>query len=349
MKTLFKNIAPVVLLCLISFSCAEELVGIEKPNTPVNNFEYFWKSFDSKYGLFEVKGIDWQTVYETYRPRVNENTTDEELYEIFKEMINLLNDNHVNLYPTNGSLPAYPGGLLRVVNGEVVITKVQQDYDIEVVKKYLQDFRQHSENISSGTLSNEIGYLNIKGTDSREKAEHAMEDVIARLKDTKGMIVDIRGCYGGSDAVTQLLAGYFASGKKLYMTTRKRNGPKHTDFTEPVNWYVQPTGERQYTKPVILLTSRFSQSTAETFALAMDELEHVTLLGDTTAGSYSDNPTTEMYNGWIFSFSVGDFRAADGKSYEGIGTAPDVWMVNTNEDLQQNKDRVLEKAMEMLR
>ena len=133
------------------------------------------------------------------------------------------------------------------------------------------------------------------------------------------------------------------------MTTRKRNGPKHSDFTEPVSWYVEPGGETQFTKPIILLTSRFSQSAAETFALAMNELDHVKLLGDTTAGSYSDNPTTEMYNGWMFSFSVGDFRAADGKSYEGIGTAPDIWMVNSKEDLLQEKDRVLEKAIDLLR
>ena len=56
----------------------------------------------------------------------------------------------------------------------------------------------------------------------------------------------------------------------------------------------------------------------------MDELEHVTLLGDTTAGSYSDNPTTEMHNGWMFSLSVGDFRAAFTAMRKRAGTGDDI-------------------------
>lgn len=347
MKSYVKIFLP---LAFLICSCADELIGTEKPNTAIDNFDYFWKTLDARYGLFEVKQIDWKKVYDTYRPQVTATTTDEELYTIFKEMINVLNDNHVNLYPTNGNLPAYPGGLLRYKNGKLAITKVQEDYDFNVVKTYLENFQQHSENLSSARIPNQhIGYINIKGTDSRKDVEAAMEKIISNASKANALIVDIRGFYGGSDAISQLIAGHFASGKKLYMTTRKRNGPKHTDFTEPESWHVQPQGKAQFTKPVILLTSRFSQSAAETFTLAMKELDHVKVLGDTTAGGYSDNPTSEMYNGWMFSFSVGDFRAANGRSYEGIGTAPDVWMVNTREDLLKGKDLVLERAVDFLK
>ncbi len=344
-----KKYFAIATIAALSASCAEDLVGVEKPNDPVNNFEYFWKAFDTKYGLFEVKQIDWQKVHDDFRPLVNVSTTDGQLYKIFTDMINLLNDNHVNLYPTNGTLPVYPGGLLRVVNRKVIITKAQEDYDFDVVKKYITDIKQHTSNLTSAKLPESIGYLNIKGTDSMKDAEKAMNEVIGLLNSRKGLVIDIRGFNGGSDFVTQVIAGHFATEKKLYMTTRKRNGPQHNNFTEALEWFVEPHGAAQYTKPIILLTSRFSQSTAETFALAMNELAHVKLLGDTTAGSYSDNPTTEMYNGWMFSISVGDFRAADGKSYEGIGTAPDIWMVNTKEDLLAGKDRVLEQAIDLLK
>lgn len=330
-------------------SCSDELIGTERPNTPVQNFEFFWQTLDAKYGLFEVKKIDWKVIHDTYRPQVSDATTDAELYEIFKQMINVLNDNHVNLYPTNGVLPAYPGGLLRTKNGITEITKVQEDYDLNVVKNYLQNYKQRTWNLATGMLPDNVGYLNIKGTDSRKEVEEKMHDVVNEFANARALIVDVRGFYGGSDAISQLIAGHFANTKKIYMTTRKRNGPQHTDFTEAVDWYVEPKGELQFTKPIVLLTSRFSQSAAETFSLAMNELDNITLLGDTTAGGYSDNPTTEMYNGWMFSFSVGDFRAADGKSYEGIGTAPDLWMVNTKEDLLKGKDLVLEKAIELVK
>ena len=46
--------------------------------------------------------------------------------------------------------------------------------------------------------------------------------------------------------------------------------------------------------------------------------------------------------------SIGDYRAADGKSYEGIGVKPDVWLVNLRADIQSGKDIELERAMEIL-
>jgi C-terminal processing protease CtpA/Prc len=209
--------------------------------------------------------------------------------------------------------------------------------------------QQHSGNISSALLGHHIGYINIKGTDSMKDAEKAISNALDHVYEEQGIVIDIRGFYGGSDAVSQLIAGHFTDDRKLYMTTRKRNGPAHNNFTEAESWFVEPHGKKQYLKPIILLTSRFSQSAAETFTLAMNELEHVTLLGDTTAGSLSDNPTTEMYNGWMFSVSVGDFRDARGKSYEGTGIAPDSWLVNSKEDLLAGKDPVLEKAIDLLK
>jgi len=162
------------------------------------------------------------------------------------------------------------------------------------------------------------------------------------------VIIDIRGFYGGYDPVSQYLAGCFASSKKLYMTTKKRNGTAHTDFTQPTEWYVEPKSSKPYTKQVIVLTSRFTQSAGETFELALRQFDHVKAVGDTTAGSFSDNPNFEMYNGWMFSVSVGDYRAPGGVSYEGIGMPPDMVSKTTKEDLLIGKDVALEKAMELL-
>jgi carboxyl-terminal processing protease len=350
MKETYNTLIRLVLLIIlpalfIMASCEEELVGAEKANTPLNNFELFWKTFDQHYGLFEVKGIDWNGIYAQFRPQINDQMTDEALYQVFSNMIVLLNDNHVNLYPTNGELPVFPGGILRYEDGQLTILKVQEDYSLDVVKNYVTNFRELSPNLRYGFLGDNIGYLNFSGTDSRKDTEKNMEKALNDLRDMQALILDIRGNYGGFDAIAQYVAGRFATESRLYMTSRKRNGPDHTDFTEVTNWYVSPTGNYQYTKPIILLTSRFTQSAGETFALAMNELPHVTLLGDTTAGGFSDNPNFELYNGWIFSLSVGDYRASNGNSYEGIGIAPDTWAVTTKEELLSGKDSTLEKAI----
>lgn len=338
----------VICSSFIMASCEEELIGPEKANTPTNNFEQFWKTFDEHYGMFDVKNIDWKAIHDQFKPRVNDQMTDEELYKVLSDMIVLLNDNHLNLYPTNGELPVFPGGVLSYRNGQLEILKVQEDYDLEVAKTYTTNYEQVTENIGYGKLPNNLIYLNVKGTDGLKDVEKQMEKVMTSIADANGVIIDIRGFYGGYDPVSQYLAGCFASSKKLYMITKKRNGPAHTDFTQPAEWYVEQKTSKPFTKSVIVLTSRFTQSAGETFELALRQFGHVKAVGDTTAGSFSDNPNFEMYNGWMFSVSVGDYRAPDGVSFEGFGMPPDVFAKTTKEDLLAGKDVTLEKAMEML-
>lgn len=352
MKKIYKLVKRLSLvlvpLLFVMAACEEELIGPELPNTPSANFEYFWRTFDTHYGMFDVKAIDWSAMVNANRSKIKESMTDAELYEVLTSMMNPLNDNHLNLYPTNGSLPVYPGGIFKWKDEKAVITKVQEDYDLEVVKKYLISYQQLTPNIGWGRLPNDIAYINIKGTDGLKDVQRQMEKVMSGIADARGAIVDIRGFYGGYDPVSQYLAGCFASSRKLYMTTRKRNGPSHADFTAPLEWYVEPQGSTPFVKPLIVLTSLFTQSAGETFQLAITQFDHVRTLGDTTAGSFSDNPNFELPNGWIFSVSVGDYRASDGKSYEGVGLAPKIPLVNQKEDLLAGKDRALEKAMELL-
>lgn len=348
MKYLKTILLAAVCSSFIMASCEEELIGPEKANTPTNNFEQFWKTFDEHYGLFEVKQIDWNAIHEQFRPKVNDQMSDEEFYKVLSDMMVLLNDNHLNLYPTNGTLPVFPGGVLRYEDGNLTILKVQEDYDLEVAKKYTTDYQQVTENIGYGKLPNNLYYINLKGTDGLKDVEKQMEKITSAIANAHGVVVDIRGFYGGYDPVSQYIAGCFATSKKTYMTTRKRNGPKHTDFTETLTWEASPNTSKPYTKPVLLLTSRFTQSAGETFELAMKQFEHVKTLGDTTAGSFSDNPNFDLYNGWMFSVSVGDYRASDGKSYEGIGLAPDTFAKTTKDELLNGKDSTLEKAIELL-
>ena len=64
---------------------------------PVSNFESLWQTANDKYSFFEYKGIDWDAVYDEYRPRVYDGMTNYQLFQVLKEMLNELRDGHVNL------------------------------------------------------------------------------------------------------------------------------------------------------------------------------------------------------------------------------------------------------------
>lgn len=334
----------IVLFSTLLFTACEKPGIAQENNTPINNFERIWQDFDQYYGLFEVKQIKWDSMYQVYRPQIDDQMNDEEFYNIITSMLAPLHDNHVSLIPVNSPLPRWSNDF---ENG---LPKYDHLLDLDLLKsKYLKDFKEFGPLGYGWVQGYNVGYIHITSFENSTKPyAKVLDDAISTFKNADGIIVDIRDNPGGFDPTVQYVAGRFANENKRYMTTRKRNGPKHTDFTATTEWYVSPTGSTQFTKPVLLLTTRFTQSGGETFTLAMKELSNVTLVGDTTSGAFSDNIYRDLYNGWIFSISVGDYRAADGRSYEGTGIAPDVQIVNTRENVLAGQDRVLERAIEIL-
>jgi len=57
-------------------------------------FDQVWQYVNDRYVYADYRGVDWQNVKETYRPRVSTTTDSDAFYLIVKEMINLLNDDH---------------------------------------------------------------------------------------------------------------------------------------------------------------------------------------------------------------------------------------------------------------
>ena len=86
-----------LVLGLLLISCEEAFFEDDTPQDPVANFDYLWNAFSERYSLFDYKNVDWDSVYNVYRPRVSSTTGDEELFEIMAEMLNSLRDGHTNL------------------------------------------------------------------------------------------------------------------------------------------------------------------------------------------------------------------------------------------------------------
>ena len=64
---------------------------------PEKNFEALWRTFQKRYPFFALRKVDWQKQYDTYRPRVTKETGDDELFDIFRQMLDPLDDGHVEL------------------------------------------------------------------------------------------------------------------------------------------------------------------------------------------------------------------------------------------------------------
>src|SRR5215831_2969482 len=316
------------------------IAAAQQLSEPEKNFEHLWKTYDRNYALFGPKRIDWDLLYKVYRPRVTPQTTDDELFDVLASLLGNLNDNHVRLTSPKRSFQSGILGQLKM-----------EDFSLDLVKeKYLKG--KYTELVNNvfqyGWLSDSIGYLHFRNFGRLEESSAAIDQIVKEFKDAKGIIIDVRGNGGGDDRVGKVIADRFADRRRLYMKTQIRNGPDHSNFSEWKYWYVEPEGPIQFTRPVILLTHRFSVSAAENLTLAMRVLPNATVVGDATSGVFADVYGDALPNGWRFSVPFKLFVDWQGFCWEGIGVPADIRQINTKQDIDAKQDKVLDLAMAMI-
>jgi carboxyl-terminal processing protease len=332
-----------ILLISITNSCKKIVLGKDEPNTPENNFEIIWKDLDRHYGLFTVRKTNWDSLYKVYKPLVNPNTTDTELWSICTNLIEHLDDSHTVLFKQNDSAV--------YVSGHTLNQLAKFDYSKDLITTKYLDSRTEvpTENaMSYGKIKNKnIGYIFLGAQDGANPA--IIDGVVSNLKNYKAIILDIRQNKGGDDEYAKRIAAAFADSEKMIYTVQTRNGIEHTNFDSKTEHFSRKATAGQFLKPVIVLTDRKTISAAEVFLIHMKSFSQVTQIGDTTAGDFSNISNRKFLpNGWSYQYSSQMFLLPDGKSLDGIGHIPSIYIKNTPIDIIANNDKVLEKAIDYL-
>jgi hypothetical protein len=320
-------------------------------DSPEVNFEHFWSMFAENYAFFDLYDIDWDSVYETYRPQVNAETTNTELFEMFQSMLAGIPDAHINLIASifqNYSPGQYAEWTLEE-DGDIVV-----EYAALVVENYLIDEPQivANEQIIYGHLSDTIGYINLLSmqefsTDGDDLAalESAMEAIVADLADVETIVVDVRFNPGGTDQNAVFIAGYFAPESTLAFSKAVWDGQA---FVELGDVLIEPAEDEHFTQDVYLLTSNYTTSAGEVFTMTMNALPQVTTVGETTQGAFSDILPVFLPNGWLVTLSNERYTAYDGQVYEGPGLQPTVEVAMSPEALAAGDDPVIERVLELI-
>jgi len=342
--------------------------GITTTRDPELNFEVFWHYFDENYAFFDLRKVDWDQVYETYRPRVTSKTTDDELLEILSAILGSLDDLHVSLSAGDRVIEsAKPHALLR---------QWRQEFEIEGEDElYLAGFKKLHQVITNcflngnsrvgannlvvwGKIEPNIGYLNVLRmggfvgrktslTEELAALEKAMDQVMEDFRYVDAVVVDVRFNPGGEDSASLLIANRFADQERLAFTKKAVQGDR---FTETQEIYVYPEGESQFTRPTVLLTSDATISAAEIFTLCMMVYPHVTRVGESTQGVLSDVLGKQLPNGWKAGISNEVYTAADGNCYEGMGIPADAEVpVFISEYFYGGLELAVRKAISLIR
>lgn len=318
------------------------------------NFEKLWETFYERYPFFDLRKVDWDKQYKTYRPKVTTETTDEELFDILCEMLGPLNDGHVGL-------TAKIDGKKRHFNPEKE-PKFWQEFTKKEIK---QLFKTAGKTLVSNGFgrpketdawmlqycrSRSVGYLRILELEDIKKAKliRALDNISRDFDELKGFVIDLRDCPGGDDSTAITIINRFCDRTRIAFHRTTKLGPGEDNFGPLKTWHIEPQGDVQFTGPIVLLTCDSIFSGGEAFALAIKQLPYVTILGDHTNGIFSYTLDKKLPNGWRYNLSYQKYFSAEMKCYEGVGVPVDIKLLNKKSDIENGIDPLISKALKVL-
>ena len=341
-----KNIR-ILIICLLVLalaSCQRAFSPSDEPDNPVNVFDYLWNKVDQQYAFFDVKNVDWDSVYEIYRPMVYDEMSDDSLFNVCAAILNTLQDGHTNLmssFDISG-----PDSLTYMM-----YAKSQFNRDL-VLHNYLTLNYHTTGNFTHNAIRNgDVAYIRYSSFSNTINKED-MKYIVEHYKDCKGLIFDLRQNGGGSDLNIDMLLSIFDNHSQVIQMNQMKSGPKHNDFTDPRPVYAADSsllGKDFYTKPVAVLIDRGSFSATSYFAVCTMAYDNIKLFGDYTGGGLGMPNGGALPNGWTYRFSISRTLTADGQhpEYEN-GVPPDVYVLLDPALTAQGIDKIIETAADWI-
>lgn len=182
--------------------------------------------------------------------------------------------------------------------------------------------------------------------------EAAAVAAVASLDRDAPLLIDLRGNGGGNtpqDLLAALMDRPFRSWRSTVLGTTTLNRA-HGEKPEQLAFDATDQDPRldAHRGPLVLVVDGTVASAAEDFAMPFKDNGRALLVGETTEGSSGQPHFIDLGDG--FRAWIGAKREAfpDGRTFEGIGIAPDIEIVQTAEDLSKGRDRVLNEAITAL-
>jgi len=298
-------------------------------------FDQLWDAFDTTYAMFVIRpDVDWDKLREQWRPKALACQTSDEFAATCAEMLKPLRDLHVSLSLAGTDIPVF--NRPRAANSNP-----------PAHKKILGDLHVAGR-LQWAVTADKIGFVGIYGWDDGSVPKQ-FDDALKQMRDTKGLIVDVRWNGGGDERLAQQVAGRFLQKEVIYGYDQFRDGLERTNLTKRFPRKAAPLGPWRYEKPVILLIGQKCMSSGESFVGMMMGAPNVTTMGDHTCGSSGNPQLVEL----PLEMTVGVPRwidyLPDGTPLDERGFTPQIPFTPAPDGLSGSRDDLLSAALERLR
>lgn len=294
-------------------------------------FNTLWTHIDQNYSFFELKNIDWDAIRLDYKDRLATVNSEAALYNFCRDLLFELEDGHG-----------------RISNGNVFSAfDYTQGYDVFfdldlIQENYLQnEFITIDGKITYGILNDTIGYVYYRNL----RGDHFFNQILDTFTSNgvRKIILDLRNNRGGDIGNSTHIIQYLIDEENLLGYQVQKDGPGRNDFTEllPLQGLPAPNAQKIRTN---ILTNRTTYSAATILPGMTRQLDHFQIIGQISGGGGGGGQSFELPNAWVIDIPHGYFLDANLNHVE-LGIEPDIPVVNTEEDLMNGIDRMLEAAI----
>jgi carboxyl-terminal processing protease len=175
----------------------------------------------------------------------------------------------------------------------------------------------------------------------------AFDRAMDELRGCRGIVVDLRGNFGGVAAMVMGVSGHFLDDTVLLGVMRTRRGQlRFVANPRRVSASGQPV--TPYAGPLAILIDGHSASTSEFFAAGLQAAHRARLFGEVSAGEALPALMVKLPDGDMLMHVVADFTLGGGRRLEGAGAIPDERVPLDRTDLLAGRDLPLERALQWI-
>lgn len=379
-------------------------------------FDATWSTVNDNFYDPAFHGVNWQAVGARYRARLAGVTTDKDFEALASAMLKEIGTSHIHILPpqTSSASGVGIGVRFREINGETIVSEVAPLSDAgvrfgdklvspqaglrgEVGTIATAQFRTcagrlrkvfahrigafwppahpaFTWSLAKTAQHHRIGYLRIDRFD--DGAAALADQAMAELKDTDGLIIDLRENTGGNASALRLQSYFgavaapsFALFARPYLaalghpvtqtdvlTAAKITGAYTdeavfaavTSHRGAATFWSEDVGSKRYAKPVAVLIGEDTGSAAEGFAWSMRALPKVKFFGRKTAGALLSAQDFDLPGGWSLTIPVQGIWGPDGQDYRDRAVAPDVAVPWTRDQMCSGRDPDIAAALKTL-
>ncbi|MFC1794211.1 S41 family peptidase [Planctomycetota bacterium] len=300
--------------------------------------ENAWNIINAEYPMFVFRDqMDWDALREKYRAEAEKAKSYQEVGIIVAQMSRHLRDGHVWVKLKGKSFPVFK-----------VLAELNVNKNTKIYEWFLGRIQPVGRGLMWAKTKNNIGWIMFTRWDGADLPDR-FDDVMEQMRDTRGLIVDVRWNGGGDSELSKYIAARFADTTRVYGCYRYRNGPNRTDLTGKIEQTVSPRGPWRYDRPVILLMGQGCISACESFCAMMAACPNVTTMGDHTRGSTGFPVQFKLGGGIEIHVPQWIAYLPDGQVIDGHGVIPDVPFVSKPDSFTGDRDELLSMALERLR